>query len=290
MSDFNVIGGTIRVKRTQHDSQQPYFMMVRSTAQDLALSPEALGILTYLLSKPDGWEVTVKDLDQREGVGRDKAYRILRELIDKRYIERTRLSDEQGHIQGYLYEVYEAPFPENPYTGNQDTYIIESIDNTESIAATETPVASLERSKNFRPNPSRKLKDTMPPKPALPHVEPDKEGKEPPTELESLVVLAFKKFFPSSKIKKIDLSKVSNVIAGTTYPTPEELWASDNVALREYLVYRVVNLKDWGQPIKNTSHFLALLFNYDLPFGWLEFRSKWTGPAGEKAATTIFDW
>ena len=45
-------------------------------AEDERLSFEALGLLTYLLSRPDNWSVQVKQLCNRGGCGRDKTRRI----------------------------------------------------------------------------------------------------------------------------------------------------------------------------------------------------------------------
>jgi hypothetical protein len=59
--------------------------MIRETAQDKNLSPEALGILTYLLSKPDTWAVNVDDL-KRKGCSRDRVYRIIHELCAAGYM------------------------------------------------------------------------------------------------------------------------------------------------------------------------------------------------------------
>lgn len=90
----------VRAKR----SETPYFMMSRATAQDEKLSWAARGILTYLLSKPDDWRINVKDLQQ--GCGRDKVYGLLDELINNRYIVRSK-------TQSVEYMVHEVPLPEN---------------------------------------------------------------------------------------------------------------------------------------------------------------------------------
>lgn len=42
--------------RAEH-GEQPYFMLLRTVAQNTALSYEALGLLVYLLSKPNDWQV-----------------------------------------------------------------------------------------------------------------------------------------------------------------------------------------------------------------------------------------
>lgn len=76
-------------------------------------------MLAYLLSKPVDWIVQPKDL-QQEGCGRDKVYRILKELEEHHYLAREFIR-EKGVVKGIEYIVHEEPFPENPDTAEPDT-------------------------------------------------------------------------------------------------------------------------------------------------------------------------
>jgi len=106
--------------RVAHDTTNPFFMMVRSTAQDESLSWEARGVLAYLLSKPDDWKVMIPDLQQQ--CGRDKVKRILAELEDAKYLTVDRDNhDKDGHFAPNNYKVHETPFTENPLTVNPST-------------------------------------------------------------------------------------------------------------------------------------------------------------------------
>jgi hypothetical protein len=83
-----------------------------------ALSAEALGVLCYLLSRPDNWQVIPDQLQTRFNVGRDKMYRVLSELIDLGYISRSQAKDPENHIFGKSeYVVYDEPRPEKADTG-----------------------------------------------------------------------------------------------------------------------------------------------------------------------------
>jgi hypothetical protein len=66
--------------RARHDKDDPYFRLRRATAQDIQLSWAARGVITYVLSKPDNWEVRVEDLIDQGDLGRNAIYRILGEL------------------------------------------------------------------------------------------------------------------------------------------------------------------------------------------------------------------
>lgn len=106
------------IKRAEHDKE--YFIMNRHTAQDKELSFEARGMIAYILSKKDGWEMQVHDLKQKCAKGR--VYRILDELIASRYLEpRTKYRDEKGHWQWTPYILHECPYPQNRDTEKRDT-------------------------------------------------------------------------------------------------------------------------------------------------------------------------
>lgn len=104
----------VRVFRAVHDKNNPYFQMRRDCAQNKNLSYEALGMLTYILSRPDTWEIVIDDL-VRLGTSRDRVYRILGELIRLRYIRRVG-TRKQGRFDSVNYEVYESPYTDLPYT------------------------------------------------------------------------------------------------------------------------------------------------------------------------------
>lgn len=101
----------IRIIRGVHDRDNHYFASTRTTPQNRELSWEARGVLWYLLSKADTWELQPKDLQQ--GCGRDKVYRILAELQQHRYVIREETRDDYGKFIEFVYKVYEHPFPEN---------------------------------------------------------------------------------------------------------------------------------------------------------------------------------
>ena len=52
---------------------------------DGRLTFEALGLLVYLLSRPDHWQVQLEHLRQRGGLGREKGQALMRELIECGY-------------------------------------------------------------------------------------------------------------------------------------------------------------------------------------------------------------
>jgi hypothetical protein len=103
----------------------PYHMIIRrrrnsnftvignEPANDTRLSADALGVLTYLLTRPDNWKVIPEQLSKRFDCGRAKMYRILRLLVETGYVQRHQYRDVQRRVFGRIeYAVYdERPEP-----------------------------------------------------------------------------------------------------------------------------------------------------------------------------------
>jgi len=107
------------------------------------LSAEARWVLIYLLSKPKDWVVRVTDIRAAGNLGRDKAYSIMKELVEARYVEKVQGRNEDGSYGDAEYLVVDQPLPEKPYPAepnpvNQELskdLVVVSIDNTNSVLA-----------------------------------------------------------------------------------------------------------------------------------------------------------
>lgn len=73
------------------------------------LSWKAKGILLYLLSRPDDWQVYETELQKNASDGKDSLKSGIKELEDVGYILRSRKRDKNGKFSGYDYCVYEYP-------------------------------------------------------------------------------------------------------------------------------------------------------------------------------------
>lgn len=122
------------------------------------LSYRAMGLLTYLLSKPDHWQVSVAQLvknvsESAKPDGRDAVYAIIAELEDKGFIVRRRKRSDSGRMSGIEYVVHDTPQPAepeekpphpaqpdaaNPHTGEPHAANPTQV-NTEGLVNTETP-------------------------------------------------------------------------------------------------------------------------------------------------------
>lgn len=116
--------------------------------QDKALSWEARGMLSYIMSLPVNWSLNIQDLVNRcENTGRDKTSRIFNELIEAGYVVKQRARSDGGTFAGWSYtvsdEIINSPIPENPKTVKpktaNPTLVINSNKNTQ-IKNTHSPL------------------------------------------------------------------------------------------------------------------------------------------------------
>jgi len=63
---------------------------------DPELSVQAKGTLSYLFSLPDPWDLDHSRLAKALGIGKDSLRSIIKELIEKGYLETTETSSPQG--------------------------------------------------------------------------------------------------------------------------------------------------------------------------------------------------
>lgn len=97
----------------EKNKENPYVMLNKKPLDDTRLSWKAKGVWAYLLSKPDGWSVRPKDIENRSKDGRESVAGALNELEQFGYIVRTQLK-EKGKFAGFSYSIFEEPLEEQP--------------------------------------------------------------------------------------------------------------------------------------------------------------------------------
>jgi hypothetical protein len=106
------------------------FLILRNeVSNDKRLSWAARGLLVYLLSKPDDWNVSVAQLinetkESDNPLGRDGVYKILKQLIDAGYVKKIETKNK-GQFSGIDYIVsddceHHEPFTDSPLTDLAD--------------------------------------------------------------------------------------------------------------------------------------------------------------------------
>ncbi|MEM7478560.1 MAG: hypothetical protein AAF483_26555 [Planctomycetota bacterium] len=102
----------IRRRRNYADN---FSIIDNRAVNDKRLSWEARGMLLYLMSKPDDWTVSFKNLQNQSRAGRDKVYGIMRELINCGYAKRVRRRSSDGTYGRCDYEISDIPLEESSY-------------------------------------------------------------------------------------------------------------------------------------------------------------------------------
>ncbi len=82
-----------------HRKKNNFSILDNEAPNNEKLSYQARGILWYLLTKPDGWQVKMKDIENRSKKnGRDGVRSAFKELMEEGYALRDRYHDETGKI------------------------------------------------------------------------------------------------------------------------------------------------------------------------------------------------
>ncbi|MCF1448537.1 helix-turn-helix domain-containing protein [Agrobacterium vitis] len=104
--------------------------------EDARLSMEARWLLSYLLSKPDNWTVVIGDIVKKGNCGRDKARKMIAELVETGYAEReqTRAGGKFGPTVLVIFDE-----PRRPGVANTDARdVSDTSELTDAFDASET--------------------------------------------------------------------------------------------------------------------------------------------------------
>lgn len=94
----------IRTAKTEN-----YSIISNGFINDPSLSYQEVGMLTYLLSKPNHWKVSIAQLSSCHTNGKDAVYAIIRSLGEKGYIVREQGHGDGGKFASVDYVVHEEP-------------------------------------------------------------------------------------------------------------------------------------------------------------------------------------
>lgn len=139
--------------------------------QDVNLSWKAKGLITYIMSLPDDWQLNISDLKNRSKDGRDSTANGVNELIENGYCFRVKQRNSGGMFVGYDYTVSDIkefqPITENPETEpkTENTYSenpVSDYQNTENPEQINTNNTNnlFKQNTNSRVKPENSFSDT----------------------------------------------------------------------------------------------------------------------------------
>tara|TARA_R100000995_G_scaffold70727_1_gene39323 strand:+ start:6736 stop:7581 length:846 start_codon:yes stop_codon:yes gene_type:complete len=106
----------------RNHKNKDYTVMSNNHLNNNELTLKAKGLLSFMLSKPDSWDFSVRGLSAQLKEGKDCVARAINELIKHRYVVREQeVSDESFKFSKIIYHVYENPCPGNRDTVKPDT-------------------------------------------------------------------------------------------------------------------------------------------------------------------------
>lgn len=98
-----------------------YTVMSNAHFKEKGMTLKAKGLLSLMLSLPDGWDYSIAGLVTLSKDGKDSVMTALQELEKFRYLKRTKTIDEKGQFSGYDYDIYEKPFTVKPVSDIPET-------------------------------------------------------------------------------------------------------------------------------------------------------------------------
>ena len=119
----------------RRDKKRYRFVQIDAEAiENSQLSWKAKGILTYILSKPDTWEVYLSDIVKHSTDKKDSVNSGLLELIENGYITRTERRNAKGQKNGYEYTTADYPLRINRDGKSDPNYIeLSNIERSNNI-------------------------------------------------------------------------------------------------------------------------------------------------------------
>ena len=91
--------------RGHHSFDDHFTQIPNAWLRDENLSLAAKGLLAQLMSHAPGWKISQESVARQNGVGKDYIRKVINELIQAGYLERSeeRGRNENGHLTGYTY-------------------------------------------------------------------------------------------------------------------------------------------------------------------------------------------
>jgi hypothetical protein len=126
---------SVKSKQTifRSNPEHGYTKLSNAMLQDSRLSYDTRGLLGELLSRPDDWEITVISIVKRGGAGRDKVYRMFKELHALGYAKVDQDRNDGGKFEKQRYWVTDDPQFMIAQTARELDKLIPLPENTETV-------------------------------------------------------------------------------------------------------------------------------------------------------------
>ncbi|MEF7566322.1 DnaD domain protein [Bacillus infantis] len=103
--------------------ENPFVQIDKDFIGNGKLSLKATGLLTYILSRPDGWQIRMKDIQKRFNDGETSVRSAMKELMTEGYVHRYQERSENGKFGEWMYDVYERPEYNAHFTPKRENHV-----------------------------------------------------------------------------------------------------------------------------------------------------------------------
>jgi len=129
------------------------FTRIPNAAINSGLSLKALGLLVFMLSKPDGWNFTERGLMSQLDTGRHALASAMTELIESGYVKRTCHTEE--NMRRWVTEVYDVPcfdFPSIEFPEHRETEAVSNKGTKVTNKESKRPARNTAMSDDWQPD------------------------------------------------------------------------------------------------------------------------------------------
>lgn len=135
----------------RHGQRERFTTVSNDTIEDPRLSFKALGLLMFLLSRPDGWHVDYRHLAGTHADGEYATRMALRELEEAGYLHRAKERSPNGQYEAVSI-IFERPQPSLPQPPTAAVIAARETADARTAAIEKTEVASTKRPKEASSN------------------------------------------------------------------------------------------------------------------------------------------
>lgn len=156
------------IRIIKHKKESEFTVLYNDCINDKGLSADALAILVYVMSKPDDWEINLKNLSNRFEMGRDKVDKAIKVLCGGGYMKRAQSRVDDGSFSRLTLYASDKPVFKSQESNKQPAPEIQGVvtaENTNKQPFTEfqgTVVSDTTNKQPFTENPLTVNQGTVP--------------------------------------------------------------------------------------------------------------------------------
>jgi hypothetical protein len=144
----------------RREKNKNYSVIANECFKDSTISARAKGIYAYVMTLPDDWKLSKKELYNHFSEGQRAIDTAFNELVKKGYVEKITLKKSNGHFQGSEYIFYEFSTNNTTPNNSSKTYKTETAIPADSAGNGDSVNGRLRNSPLLKTNKENTKKET----------------------------------------------------------------------------------------------------------------------------------